>query len=117
VVRSKTREDQMLIKYKEYMESLATKVRENGPEHSVRLTVQADGCILEVFSNTAFDGLAESLFMTADAKGMSVCLENNLCAMELSLKKFLLSDFNDNAQAVIHATSEQVKSYMPGLTL
>ena len=99
------------------MESLATKVRENGPEHSVRLTVQADGCILEVFSNTAFDGLAESLFMTADEKGMSVCLENNLCAMELSLKKFLLSDFNDNAQAVIHATSEQVKSYMPSLTL
>jgi hypothetical protein len=88
----------MLSEYKKYMDDLAEKVKENGPEHSVRITEDKAGdYILEVFSNRAFQGLAESLFMTATHQGITVCLEENLCASESTLKKFYSKDFNESA--------------------
>ncbi len=107
----------MLSKYKEFMDSLVSKIKKNGSGHSVILTTQDNGYILEVFSRTAFDGLAESLFMTASDQGMTVCLEENLCASDHSLKKIWTKDFNDNTQAVIEETSKLTKSYMPRLNL
>ncbi len=106
----------MLSDYKNYMDALAEKVKENGAEHSVRVTQDKDGdYILEVFSNKAFQGLAESLFMTATKEGMTVCLEENLCTSEGTLKKFYAKDLNDDVQAVIQETQKIVKQYMPEL--
>lgn len=107
----------MFGEYKEYLENLVTKVKDNGPDHSVRLTTREDGYIFEVFSNTAFDGLAESLFLVAEKEGITISLEDNLCAQEFSIKRFLLKDFNNSAQAVIQETEKLVKGYMPGLNL
>lgn len=107
----------MLSEYKKYMDTLAEKVKENGAEHSVRVTQDKNGSyILEVFSNKAFQGLAESLFMTAMPEGMTVCLEENLCASEGTLKRFYSQDLNHSTQAVIQQTHEIVKGYMPDLT-
>lgn len=108
----------MLNDYKNYMDILAKKVKENGAEHSVRLTQDKNGdYVLEVFSNKAFQGLADSLFMTATQEGMTVCLEENLCASEGTLKKFYSKDFNDSAQTVIRETAKAVQDYMPSLNL
>lgn len=108
----------MLSEYKRYMDNLAEKVKENGADHSVRVTQDKNGgYILEVFSNKAFQGLAESLFMTATPEGMTVCLEENLCASKGTLRRFCSQDLNHSAQAVIQETEKIVKSYMPGLNL